>query len=425
VSSTDATEVTAKAFSTKAPKLGFVPSFDGIRGIGVMMVLLQHAYPVAESMSTIVDTFFIISGFLITTLLFEEHKKTDGISLKNFYARRGIRLLPALVVTLVVGFVLIAVFAPEFRRQAGLESLATFFYVHNIFYPPILGLFQVMGQMWTLSVEEQFYFVVSIGMFLLVPRTRLKAAFAFLLIFYVGVNAARLMGNMGPGQAWFHRPDACAMGMMLAILNAWIPPLGPQWTRRLKVIGVVGTAMLVVSLTSSPEILRNQGVDVGVPFLPEFSEQVTEEITAAHERRDNAEVDRLAGEAIEEGLKELPNRWYWVRWGFTLGSLGCGMMIFALARLRDLWRFSVLLSWSPLRVLGRASYALYISHYQLYKIVEPVLIGGPKVQAVEKIAIALIVGFALHQWVEKPGMRLKDRFSFLSSPPPRPAPVTE
>lgn len=424
MSGTNASAAETTAFATQAPKLGFIPSFDGIRGIGVMMVLLQHAYPVAESMSTIVDTFFIISGFLITTLLFEEHKKTGGISLKNFYARRAIRLLPALAVTLVVGFALIAVFAPEFRRQAGLESLAAFFYVHNIFFPPILGVFQVMGQMWTLSVEEQFYFIVSIGMFFLVPRTRLKSAFTFLLLFYVGVNVARIMGHMGPGQAWFHRPDACAMGMMLAILNAWIPPLGPQWTRRLKVIGVVGTLMLVVSLASSPEILRERGIDVGVPFLPEFSQQTTDRITEAHERRDTAEVDRLAGEAIQQGLDELPNRWYWVRWGFTLGSIGCGMMIFALARLRDLWRLSVWLSWSPLRVLGRASYALYISHYQLYKIVEPVLIGGPKLQAVEKIVIAVLVGFALHQWVEKPGMRLKDRFSFLSAPP-RPAPATE
>lgn len=424
MSGTSASEVAPAAFATQAPKLGFLPSFDGIRGIGVMMVLLQHAYPVAESMSTIVDTFFIISGFLITTLLFEEHKKTGGISLKAFYARRGIRLLPALVVTLVVGYVLIAVFAPEFRRQTGLESLAALFYVHNIFYPPILGIFQVMGQMWTLSVEEQFYFVVSIGMFLLVPRTRLKAAFTFLALFYVGVNVARLMGNMGPGQAWFHRPDACAMGMMIAILNAWIPPLGSHWVRRLKIIGVLGTVMLVVSLASSPEILRSRGIDVGVPFLPEFSEQVTDEITAAHDRRDNAEVDRLAGEAIQEGLKELPNRWYWVRWGFTLGSVGCGMMIFALARLRELWSLSAFLAWSPLRLLGRASYALYISHYQLYKIVEPVLVGGAKAQAVQKIAIALLVGFALHQWVEKPGMRLKDRFSFLSAPP-RPAAAAE
>lgn len=410
------TDATSTAFVTQAPKLGFLPSFDGMRGVLVMLVLLQHAYPVAESITIVVDGFFIISAFLITTLLLEEHKKTDRISLKNFYARRGLRLLPALAVTLVVGFVLFAIFAPDFRRQAGLESLATFFYVHNIFFTPLLGVFQVMGQMWTLSVEEQFYFVVSIGMFLLVPRTRLKAAFTFLALFYIGVNVARLTGHMGPGQAWFQRPDACAIGMMVAIVNAWIPPLGPQWTRRLKVIGVLGTVMFVVSLVSSPEILRSRGIDFGMPFLPEYSEEVIGQITAAHDRRDTAEVRRLGGEAIQHGLAKLPNRWYWVRWGFTLGGLGSAMMIFALARLRDLWSLSVFLSWSPIRFVGRASYALYICHYQLYLLLDPVLIGGAKARAVQKIAIALVVGSALHHWIEKPGIRLKQRFSFLSAP---------
>lgn len=409
--------VPSAMFTSRAPKLGFVPSFDGIRGIGVMMVLLQHAYPVAESMSSIVDLFFIISGFLITTLLFEEHHKTGTISLRNFYARRAVRLLPALFVVLIVGFVLVLILRPELARQTGLESLAAFFYVHNIFYPPLLGLFQVLGQMWTLSVEEQFYFIVSIAMFLLVPRTKLKAAFTFLVGFYVVVNISRLTGHMGPGQAWFQRPDACALGMILAIVNAWIPPLGPEWNRRLKIMGAIGVAGLCLSLLSSPEILRNAGVEVGAPFLPEFSESVTSGATDAFKAGDTAEVNRIADQAIQEGIEELPNRWYWVRWGFTLGSLSGGMMVLAAARLSESgdWSVNRFLSIPLFRSLGRASYALYISHYQLYPVIAPILPGGPKIQAIGKILVALAVGYAIHIWVERPGMKLKDRFSFLNT----------
>ena len=73
------------AFVTKAPKLGLVGGFDGIRGIGICMVLIGHAlFEYVESWVTIVDTFFVLSGFLITTLLLQETRTTGTISLKKF-----------------------------------------------------------------------------------------------------------------------------------------------------------------------------------------------------------------------------------------------------------------------------------------------------------------------------------------------------
>ena len=83
-------------YVSRAPKLGLVGSFDGIRGIGIGMVLVGHAmFVYMESWVTIVDTFFVLSGFLITTLLLQEHRSTGTISLKKFYQRRGLRLLPS------------------------------------------------------------------------------------------------------------------------------------------------------------------------------------------------------------------------------------------------------------------------------------------------------------------------------------------
>ena len=90
------TTTTARGpFVSSAPKLGLVGGFDGIRGIGVMMVLVGHAlFVYFESLVTIVDTFFVLSGFLITTLLLQEHRNTGDIGLRKFYARRAVRLRP-------------------------------------------------------------------------------------------------------------------------------------------------------------------------------------------------------------------------------------------------------------------------------------------------------------------------------------------
>lgn len=88
---------------SKAPKLRRVPQFDGMRGIGVFGVMAGHSFGADTlSFSSIVDIFFVISGFLITTLLLQEHRSTGHVALKKFYARRSLRLLPLLYVVLLV-----------------------------------------------------------------------------------------------------------------------------------------------------------------------------------------------------------------------------------------------------------------------------------------------------------------------------------
>jgi peptidoglycan/LPS O-acetylase OafA/YrhL len=414
-------DTTSSAFVSRAPKLGFVGSFDGIRGVFVLMVLLQHAYPTATSFSSVVDVFFVISGFLITTLLFEEHAKTDHISLRNFYIRRALRLLPGLIVVLVVGFIGVWIIQPSFAHQAGLESLAALFYVHNIFYNPILGFGQYLGQMWSLSVEEQFYFIVSILMFVAVPRKWIKQVFVGLLAFYIFVNVARLMGHMGPAQAWFDRPDACAIGMCLAIVNAWLPKdLAAKTLNRMKVVAWVALFGLTFSLFSSSEVLMDK-FGFGWAFTPSLPKRIQD---AAKNIKPGHYPSTLVNQAMAAELARVHDQWYWVRWGFTLGSLSSAILVLCLVRLGPTFSINRLLSFPVLRYLGRASYALYISHYQLYILVGGSLVGGPKMQALEKIVLALIVGLAIHQWIEKPALKLKGRFSFLSTSP-KPTMATE
>ena len=115
-------QVIERGWVSKAPRLRHVAPFDGIRGFGVIGVMAGHALPDATlSFSAIVDVFFVISGFLITTLLLQEHRDTGRVDVRKFYARRILRLLPALYVMLagsVVVGVLVKVMGREQRETS-------------------------------------------------------------------------------------------------------------------------------------------------------------------------------------------------------------------------------------------------------------------------------------------------------------------
>ncbi|MEZ5322454.1 MAG: acyltransferase family protein [Microthrixaceae bacterium] len=87
-----------------------MPSLDGMRGIGVAMVLVGHAlFEYLESWVTIVDTFFVLSAFLIVTLLLQEANSTGRVRIGRFYQRRALRLLPSLALFVATWLVVAAI----------------------------------------------------------------------------------------------------------------------------------------------------------------------------------------------------------------------------------------------------------------------------------------------------------------------------
>ena len=146
----------------------YVPALDGLRAVAVLGVMLYHGgAPVAAGGFLGVDVFFVLSGFLITSLLLGEWTRSLTIKLGQFWARRARRLLPALLVMLVGVAIFVKVFSgPGEFAGLRLDSLSTLFYVANWHF--IVGggnYFDVTAQpsplqhMWTLSIEEQFYIV--------------------------------------------------------------------------------------------------------------------------------------------------------------------------------------------------------------------------------------------------------------------------
>ncbi|NCZ66895.1 MAG: acyltransferase [Actinobacteria bacterium] len=175
--------------SDKRPGLlGYMPALDGVRALAVVAVIVYHANKKWLGGGFLgVEVFFVISGFLITSLLIAEHEQHGSISLKKFWLRRARRLLPALWV-LLVG---VAVYCSLFERDAlgalrG-DIIAAFFYGFNWFqiwvgtsYFTAFD-FVPLRHLWSLAVEEQFYFIWPLVMYGAVRLWRRRLPLAGLL----------------------------------------------------------------------------------------------------------------------------------------------------------------------------------------------------------------------------------------------------
>ena len=177
--------------------LGYLPALDGVRALAVVAVIVYHANKKWLGGGFLgVEVFFVISGFLITSLLIAEHEQHGSISLKKFWLRRARRLLPALWV-LLVG---VAVYCSLFERDAlgalrG-DIIAAFFYGFNWFqiwvgtsYFTAFD-FVPLRHLWSLAVEEQFYFIWPLVMYGVVQLGRRRLPLVGLLFASTAVAIA-------------------------------------------------------------------------------------------------------------------------------------------------------------------------------------------------------------------------------------------
>ncbi|WP_305786093.1 acyltransferase family protein [Symbioplanes lichenis] len=162
------TRPVAPSAPATAPHLGFRPDIEGLRALAVVLVVLSHAGIAGlEGGYVGVDVFFVISGFLITTLLVKELGKTGAISLAGFYARRATRLLPASTVVLVTTLVGAWFWLPVTRfHSIATDALFSTFYGINwrlaaegTDYLNATSAPSPLQHLWSLAVEEQFYLV--------------------------------------------------------------------------------------------------------------------------------------------------------------------------------------------------------------------------------------------------------------------------
>jgi peptidoglycan/LPS O-acetylase OafA/YrhL len=196
------------------------PALDGIRALAVLAVVCHHAFvPGFENGRSGVDVFFVLSGFLITSLLAAE-QHAGGIKLGAFYLRRARRLYPALL--LMVGLVM--AFAPLWGAHAptGADASIAVFYLSD--YAAAYGhLSETIKHTWSLAVEEHFYLLWPLCVMALCRMPR-RTALSMLVLGYIVATGWRLHVADNAGD-WIanYRFDTRLSGLLLGSLLAFLP----------------------------------------------------------------------------------------------------------------------------------------------------------------------------------------------------------
>jgi peptidoglycan/LPS O-acetylase OafA/YrhL len=187
---------------------------DLLRAIAIMLVFTGHTVLSYGSPSylapmqfggTGVDLFFLLSGWLIGSQLFSEHKKFSNIDVKRFWIRRWMRTMPAYFAVLFVTLTQLYL-----TKDSVANPLPYFFFVQNYFYP--LEYFTIS---WSLSVEEQFYLVIA-PFILFIHRFNKNTQSLILIVMLLLPTLFRVLGWFNTLNETHVRWDCCLMGVLLA-----------------------------------------------------------------------------------------------------------------------------------------------------------------------------------------------------------------
>jgi peptidoglycan/LPS O-acetylase OafA/YrhL len=202
-------------------RLGNVPALDGLRGVAIVAVLGFHVVGHHFIGGWIgVHVFFVLSGFLITTLLLEEVGRSGRISLRSFYARRIVRLAPALFAMIAVFVAVILIWSHGPNRHEQLHSAwVAMTYRANLSGGATIASRQDLAFTWTLALEEQFYLLWPLVLILAArrhvsPRVLMAGTLTVALL-VVGWRFGLVIDPHGPGINYLYfRPDTTADSLL-------------------------------------------------------------------------------------------------------------------------------------------------------------------------------------------------------------------
>jgi peptidoglycan/LPS O-acetylase OafA/YrhL len=258
----------AQHTAAETKRAGFRMDIQGLRAFAVVAVVLDHllGWPAGGFIG--VDVFFVISGFLITGILLRQYEKTGFISIKDFYARRVKRILPAAVLTLFATTVAAYIIWPTIRApQTLLDSLSALFFVSNWHFIRVGADYlqadapvSPVQHFWSLSIEEQFYMLwplILLGILLLATRRRWshRPIIAITSVLVVGSMAvAAVSTHFAARIAYFEtigRTWELGAGVLLALSPLLLKRIGPRLGLVMSWLGVAAIVVSAFVLTPS------------------------------------------------------------------------------------------------------------------------------------------------------------------------------
>jgi peptidoglycan/LPS O-acetylase OafA/YrhL len=357
----------AAHFANPHFELGYRPELDGIRAIAILLVYAHHLkQPLLPGGFLGVDIFFVLSGFLITHLLLGEWQRKSSISIKYFFARRALRLLPALFFYLTT-FALVSlgttdVISGHLRRGIwlSLSYISNWLFAFRFYYPSLLGV------TWSLAIEEQFYLLwppALLALLLLRVRGRVMASLVASGILLVMLHRALLTYGGAPLPRLYYATDTrcdallagCLLGILMMSFNSVQRGAGlGVWMRGLALVATLFSVWQILTATAGDRLL-------------------------------------LYG-------------------GFTLFALGIAANLAVLL----LWppKFALrVLRFPPLVWIGKISYGLYLWHYPLIVLTRLTLRDSPfPVKLLTMVLLPFVFASISYYLVERPFLQIKKRF---------------
>lgn len=226
---------------------------DGLRSFAILPVILFHAGANWMPGGFVgVDIFFVISGYLISSIIFRE-VEAGNFSFLKFYERRLRRIIPALLVMLLVTLMVFQIIAlPDQSQMTAESAIAAFFSVSNIYFWQESGYFapaveyMPLLHTWSLGVEEQFYLIFPV-LILFIWRLNISMSLALLVMIVMAFAVAYWLASIKPSAAFYLLPArAWELGIGALIACRVIPALREGIVRELATVG--GLALIVFSL---------------------------------------------------------------------------------------------------------------------------------------------------------------------------------
>lgn len=219
--------------------LHYRPDIDALRGLSVLLVVCYHAFPGWVSGGFIgVDVFFVISGYLITSIILKSQSEQD-FSLKQFYARRIRRLFPALLlvmaVTMIAGWLVL--FPDEFKQTAHHAKYSAVYWLNFILigelgYFDVDSVYKPLLHLWSLSIEEQYYVLWPLLLLFMLRQHWIRPLVVIALIALLSFAANAYFINAYPDEVYFHsttRVWQLALGSVLAVWSENKKPTPNAW----------------------------------------------------------------------------------------------------------------------------------------------------------------------------------------------------
>ena len=358
-------------------KSKYLPSIDSLRALAVLAVIIYHVdvnYLPGGFLG--VDLFFVLSGYLISSLIIKEYKKTGSLNLYNFYIRRARRLLPAVYFMITVVLVVMVMFNGVLLKKSHLDAIFGYIYssnwwyiFHKLDYFDSFGSQSPFKHLWSLAIEEQFYMIFPL-LFLLINRKKkdkdgfykLNRNFLYVIlgVILVSLIAHIILFDINNISRIYFGTDTRAFSLLVGAVGAILYPMDKLNTKITPQENLVYSVVSLISIAALITIMI---------YTSEY------------------------------------NTWLY-RGGFLLVAILGIIIIISSGKQHTV--MVKLLSFKPVVFIGKISYSLYLWHFPVLVLTTPVSeIGKPNIFfVVLRVILTFILAIISYALVETPIRKL-------------------